>query len=466
MTITTLTRFRRCLLLACGALLFTLTAVAQPPTPRQVILIIGDGMDDQQLTIARNYLAGASGQLLLDTLPFRGVAQVLTVAEGADGKPVYVADSANTATSMATGVVTSRGRIGTGPTDEDLTTIIELASAAGLATGLVTTASVTDATPASFIAHISQRLCENPQSMVDYRYNDIPLADCQPDLQANGGPGSIAEQLATAPLDVLLGGGHKHFAMAAERGEQSVLALAGARGYRVLTRPEELAEVRPGERLLGLFAPSHLPVRLRGEGGRGAEEPETSFLHLFHDYLGSVTLPEPMRCEGNPDFAGAPTLKQMTEVALAQLAAASPRGFFLMVESASIDKQSHQRQPCGAIGELAQLDEALRSALDFAAEHPETLVIVTADHTHAAQLIPDVSLFARYPVPTYTPGKLARVVTPEGGIMAINYATTNFVQEEHSGANVPVYANRSDQLTPFIRQPDLFEISKAFLGLP
>jgi len=82
---------------------------------RQVILIIGDGMDEQQITIARNYLKGAAGQLQLDQLPVRSSMQILTTEDQPDGKSVYVADSANTATSMATGVITSRGRISTSP---------------------------------------------------------------------------------------------------------------------------------------------------------------------------------------------------------------------------------------------------------------------------------------------------------------------------------------------------------------
>ena len=59
-------------------------------------------MDEQQVTIARNYLHGASGELRLDKLPLRGAAQVLTTEDNTSGRPVYVADSANTATSMAT----------------------------------------------------------------------------------------------------------------------------------------------------------------------------------------------------------------------------------------------------------------------------------------------------------------------------------------------------------------------------
>lgn len=436
--------------------------------PRQVILIIGDGMDDQQITIARNYLKGASGRLLLDQMPLLSSSQVLTIEDQVDGKPVYVADSANTATSMATGEITSRGRISTSAgSDKDLPTIVELAEAAGYRTGLVTTASVTDATPAAFVTHINFRLCENPEAMVDISYRDIPLGDCSADLIANGGSGSVSQQLASSQLDVLLGGGSKHFAPDAEGEDMAVVSLAQKNGFQLVTSAADLALAKPGPRLLGLFSKSTMPVRLQGEAGRKAEEPEPSLLNRAHSYLGDVTLPDPMRCEPNPAFDEVPSLRQMTDAALDHLSHDNPRGFFLMIESASIDKQSHERKPCGSIGELAQLEEALASSLAFAETHPHTLVLVTADHSQAAQLIPYVSLFAAYPIPTYTPGKLARLITPEGSHMAINYATTNFMMEEHTGASVPLYSNKEgrERVPSFVQQPQIFTIMREYLGL-
>jgi alkaline phosphatase len=219
--------------------------------------------------------------------------------------------------------------------------------------------------------------------------------------------------------------------------------------------------------LLGLFAKSTMPVRLQGENGREAQEPDPSLLNSLHPYLGDVTLPEPMTCEPNPAFASVPSLKQMTDTALAHLAHNNDRGFFLMIESASIDKQSHERKPCGSIGELEQLEEALASALDFAQTHPRTLILVTADHSQAAQLIPYESLFAAYPIPTYTPGKLARIITPEGSHMAVNYATTNFMMEEHTGASVPLLSNTEGQgvVPAFVQQPQIFTMVRDYLGL-
>ena len=444
------------------------TGADREPGPRRVILLIGDGMDDQQITIARNYLKGARGKLLLDSLPLRASVQVLATEDLENGAPVYVSDSANTATSLATGVVTSLGRIATGPvTDNDLTTIVELAAAAGLRTGLVTTASVTDATIAAFAAHISSRSCEDPDHMVDIAVFGYRIADCSGDLKANGGKGSIAEQLAVSPVDVLLGGGGEHFTPVVEGGTVSVADLAREAGFQVVGSTGELLDMDPQKRLLGLFARGTMPVRLQGQDGRVAEAPRRSWLNYLHPYLGSVDLPTPMACEPNPGYGGAPTLQQMTRAALANLGRDDGRGFFLVVESASIDKQAHERKPCGSIGEMEQLEEALATVLEFAREHPDTLVMVTADHAQVAQLVPDESLFAAYPVPVFTPGKLARIITPEGGRLAVNYATNDFIQEEHTGAAVPLFSNEEGigLIPPFLDQPRIFHIARDYLGI-
>ncbi len=438
------------LLLACGDR--SDGALSDP----KVILIIGDGMDDQQITIARNYLVGSQGRLTLDKLPYRGAALVQTVAEDDPSQPVYVADSANTATSIATGRLTSSGRIATtAETDEDIVTIMELAHSAGLGTGIVTTSSLTDATPASFVAHVSDRWCQNPDSM-EAIFGPLRISiDCSQEYRANGGRGSIAEQLAASDVDVLLGGGSQHFGKFAQDSQMTVLDAAVANGYRVVLNREELAKAYVGGKVLGLFAPSTMPVRLRGEDDAEARTIES--------VDGQVQLPEPFTCEANPDFSNTPTLAEMTRAALAYLD--STAGFMLMVESASIDKQSHLRRPCGHIGELDQLDEALLVSLEYAAEHPETLIVVTADHSHAAQIVYDQGRWL--PLNYASPGHFARVRTPEGSIMGINYATNNSpISEYHTGAQIPVFASGPgiDDLPTLIDQKDIFSITAHHLG--
>ena len=442
-------------------------AVSQA-SPRNVILIVGDGMDDHQITIARNYLVGARGRLSLDTLPVRAVVQVLTVSEEDPEKPVYVADSANSATSMATGVVTSRGRLSTTPAmDQDLVTIVELAEEAGLRTGLVATSSVTDATPGAFVAHVRFRFCENPSNMSIIEIAGMEMEGCPADMIANGGLGSIAEQIAASDLEVVLGGGAKHFSPTTESGEGTVRDQAQNNGFHVVTSREELKAAPYDKKLLGLFGESTLPPRFRGENDREAEMPKPSLLNRIHWYFGSVELPEPMECELNPDFGETPTLKEMTNVAIDLLSKENDKGFFLMIESASIDKQSHQRRACGSVGEVQQLDQALDSALAFADENPNTLILVTADHGHAAQLVPDESLFAMTGIAVYTPGHLVRLRGADGANIAVNYATNDFFAEEHTGVQVPLLANAEGlgRVPAMLTQPELFTLMTDYLGL-
>lgn len=441
-------------------------AVAESSDKRNVILIIGDGMDDTQVTIGRNYLKGAQGRMVIDNMPYRGAVQVLTVDEDEPGKSVYVADSANSATSMATGVSTSRGRIGTSAKeDKDLTTIAEMAKAAGFATGIVSTANVTDATPASFVAHVSSRGCENPDMMVNAEAFAGVIVDCSQDTKAQGGKGSIAEQIADADIDVVLGGGQKHFNKNAEAASKPLFTVAQDNNYQYITKAKQLAEVNPNQKLLGLFSESTMPVRMQGENGRGSEAPKPSFLNKVDWRVGDVELPEPMKCEANPEFDGMPNLRDMTATAISHLDTRGENGFFLMVESASIDKQSHARKPCGQIGEMQQLDESLKVALDFAKENPDTLILVTADHGQAAQIIPDGSLFKAMPVAVYPMGMLSRIITPEGQIMAVNYATTphDFPIEEHTGTTVPLYSNQP--VPAMLSQPEIFNLLKEHLQL-
>ena len=432
------------------------------PNNQNLILIIGDGFDDQHVTMGRNYLVGMSGKLILDTMPYRASVQVETVSE--QGDPLYVADSANTATSLATGGVTQIGRIATDIEDNDLPTIAERALDSGLRVGLVTTSSLTDATPASFLAHVSARSCEGPEEVLGSTYYGIPQPACLDDARDNGGPGSIIEQLVNSGAQVLLGGGTK-FLEQTTIDDETVAAMAAGRGYRILSRDTHLESVPPGRPILGTFDEETLEVRWRGTGGRVGEETKTSWLHHLSDYLGGTEEPEPMSCEPNPDYEGTPSLASMTDLALRHLSRDNDRGFFLMIESASIDKQSHERNPCGSIGEIEQLEESLTLALSFAAQHPDTAILVTADHAQAAQILPEPTLYSDYPVPIYSPGLTARVATPEGGMMRINYATNNGFSEEHTGANVPLFANdiAGRWLSPFLRQREVHDAMSEFL---
>ena len=173
--------------------------------------------------------------------------------------------------------------------------------------------------------------------------------------------------------------------------------------------------------------------------------------------------PAPFPCEPSPSFGATPTLQTLAAAALKRLDDA--RSFVLMIESASIDKQSHVRRPCGSIGEVKQLDETLAFVLEYARSHPETLVLVTADHSQAAQLVPERSWLGPNAA---SPGHFARVLTPEGAIMGVNYATNDSnLQEDHTGADVPLFAYgaAAGEVPAAVRQTDIFGIMLRHLGL-
>ena len=452
-------------LIAAAALALIAGCAAQPagsegPLPNaKVILIIGDGMDDQQIAIARNYLVGMNGRLVLDGMPERVSAQVLTVRDDNPAIPNYVGDSASGATAMATGVPVSEGRIGTSAgTDRDLPTVMEMAMAAGLKTGIVTTSRITDASPSSFIAHISNRYCQVPEDMVkvDEMFPQ-DSTDCSADYKSNGGLGSIAEQIADSKIDLIFGGGSSDFdAFIDGVDSMTVGQTASANGFTILRSPEEIEEAPRNSRLMGLFASGHLPEKLQGVDGQKAE---------FIEHVdGKPVWPEPFECEINPAFEGVPALAEMTSGALEILG--DKQGFMLVVESASIDKASHYWRPCGHIGEMAQLDETVQLVLDYAKRNPETLVLVTADHGSSAQMAPEkTELSLQNAAP---PGRFARIRTPEGAIMGVSYATNDSPYwEDHTGVHVPLYLSgpRANDVPQFLNQTDVFHIAATHLGL-
>ena len=158
--------------------------------------------------------------------------------------------------------------------------------------------------------------------------------------------------------------------------------------------------------------------------------------------------------------------KRRTRWALTRLESA-PIGFFLLVESTSIDKQAHEGKPCGQIGETRALDQAVRAAVAFQERHPDTLILVASDHGRSAQIVPWPSLFVSRRDAQYPPGKVARLRTREGGLMAVSYGTNTGRLEEHTGTQMPVYAQGpgAAAVRGLIRQADLFAIVRRALAL-
>lgn len=402
---------------------------------RNVILLIGDGMGDSEITTARNYALGAAGRLALDTLPRTGAYTTYAIQETDSAKPDYVTDSAASGTAWATGVKTSNGRIATAAaTDQDLTSILDLARQAGFRTGSVSTADITDATPAVLYAHVASRRCQGPADTVA----------CPQDKKSAGGPGSIAEQAIDHAVDVLLGGGKRRFDQTIDGGPaagQTVLQYATGRGYRIVTDAAGLAGAQPGQKLLGLFADGNMSVEWSGQAALPAP--------------GSG----PQKCLENQRPANEPSLADMTRKALELLAQGGERGFFLQVEGASIDKRATVANACEQIGETVAFDAAVKVALEFAEKHPDTLVVTTADHAHAGQIVP---LYAA------GPGLLTTLITADDALMKISYGTAGpGASQTHTGTQVRVAAKgpQAGRVVGVTDQTDLFKTLKRAMDM-
>jgi alkaline phosphatase len=330
---------------------------------RNLILFIGDGMGLSTVTAARileGQLRGEPGEenlLAFERLPHVALSRTYNTNQ-------QVPDSAGTMTAMVTG---SKTRAGVLSVDERvdrgdfaavrghrLRTLFEEAEAHGLATGVVSTARITHATPAACYAHSPERDWENDAAL-------------PPEARAAGFP-DIALQLLEFPdgsgdgLEVALGGGRAGFLPHDTPDPEYPERHGARRDGRDLTREwvarregavyvwngAQLADLDADEasHVLGLFEPSHM----RFEADRAG------------------------------DGAGEPSLAELTVFAIDRLAR-SPRGFVLMVEAGRIDHGHHAGNAYRALHDTLALSDAVAAAL-ARVDLDETLVVVTADHGH------------------------------------------------------------------------------------
>ncbi|WP_234031271.1 alkaline phosphatase [Mycetocola zhujimingii] len=403
---------------------------------KNVILLIGDGMGDSEITVARNYAEGAAGEFAgIDALPLTG--QYTTYALNKDGTPNYASESASTASGWSTGTKTYNGALSVDIAGEAQSTLLELAKANGLKTGNVSTAEIQDATPGAEIAHVSARSCYGPTATTK---------TCPEAALENGGLGSISEQLLNVRPDVTLGGGSKTFNEKAVAGPwqgQTLFDQAEERGYQLVNDAASLAAVSAADAtapVLGLFTEGNFPTRWVG--------PEAT--------VGGGDL-APVSCTENPARLDTGlSLGSLTSKAI-DLLASDDQGFFLQVEGASIDKRDHAADACGQIGETVDLDEAVQEALEFAKADGDTLVVVTADHAHTSQILGSTP-----------PGLSAHLLTEEGQPMIVGYGTAEAGEsQQHTGSQVRIagYGPGAANVVGLTDQTDLFFTSANSLSL-
>ena len=416
---------------------------------KNVILFIGDGMGDSEITSARNYLYGANGRLPgVDAMDYTG-SYTHWALDPKNGKPSYVTDSAASGTGWATGTKTYNGGVSVGLDGTPKANLLEMAKAKGLKTGNVSTAEIQDATPAVMGSHALNRKCYGPER--DKNSKSCQTGATDPQFRENGGLGSISEQLVDTRADVTLGGGQKAFGQTVQvsgtagttkwTAGKTVVDNAKANGYKVVTNKAELDAVTAADQstpVLGLFAEGNMP----------------------RHFLRSVPTPDGANkdaeeCKLNPERTkDIPTMADMTGKALDLLK--NDKGFFLQVEGASIDKADHDSDICGQIGELDDLDQAVQVARKWVAENKEpTLIVVTADHAHTSQIVQNSVL---------TSGLVTKLRTADGDEMSVNYASapTNEAAVKdsastHTGAQLRIAAQgpSAENVLGFTDQTDL-----------
>jgi alkaline phosphatase/streptomycin-6-phosphatase len=394
--------------------------------PKNVIFLLGDGMGTQEITAAR-YYQGVTNKLNVDRMPLTGFDTTWSVKPAANPPylPDYDPDSASTGTMWATGKKTIDERISQGPSSADnvpgvnYKTVLEHAQQRGMKVGDVSTAEITDATPAVLASHISLRGCQGPANM----------AACPTETKGAGGLGSIAEQEVDHTVDVLLGGGRNRFTPTIPDGPdagKTVVESAQGKGYQYVTDAAGLAAIHNAkEPLLGLFTGGNMSLEWSGPAastGKGND---------------------PAPCNENQRPATEPSLADMTAKAIKLLE--NRRGFFLQVEGASIDKQDHATNACGQIGETVAFDRAIGVALDYQRTHPDTLVVVTADHSHTSQIVSEDASGSGLPT-----GYSTNLLTKDGQTLSLTYGTAGYggrgsapatapPSQQHTGAVVPVW---------------------------
>jgi alkaline phosphatase len=295
------------------AFILQLTALS---AVKNIILFIGDGMGTAAVDLSRMVLLGKEKLWDFENTIYIGLQK--TYSEN-----LLTTDSAAAATALSSGYKTANGLLGTLSNGTATKSILKAFRETGRSAGLITTVTVTHATPAGFCVSMPDR-------------DELAIAD---------------EYAKTKPFDLIMGGGRQYFmpknSTVSKRTDNINLIKDFQNcGYTYISNTAQLSELTgKTPKILGLFSDSSMPNAL-----------DKRFLN-----------------------SSVPTLAQMTRAALTVLGS-NPKGFFLMVESGKIDFRAHANDTAGTVWEVNELNEAFKEALSFLNKDTDTLIIVTADH--------------------------------------------------------------------------------------
>ena len=315
-----------------------------PRKVKNVILFIGDGMTIANRTAARVLSKGITQGKYQNVLSFDDMPNTALI--GTSGSDSLITDSANSMSAYMTGHKTAVNAMGvyvSRATDNlshpKVETIAELIKRkTKMSVGIVSDAELEDATPGAVVSHTRRR--------ADKQY--------------------IADQLLASGAEVILGGGSAYFYPQTSKGskrkdDKSLVEAFKSNGYQLAFTKQELMSESQNpatKKLFGVFHPDNM------DGS------------LDRFFLKKNTVME---------YPNQPDLTQMTQAALDVLSK-NKNGFFLMVEAALIDKFNHPLDWERAAFDTIMLSNAVQIAKDFAKTHPDTLIIVTPDHTHSGSI--------------------------------------------------------------------------------
>ncbi|MDI6401030.1 alkaline phosphatase [Balneolaceae bacterium ANBcel3] len=298
------------------------TKKTKPGDVKNIIFLVSDGMSTGTLTATDQLLRARYDRpshwisLYEQGRVNRGLMDMTSATS-------VVTDSAAAACSWGCGRRMINGRVNIDENDQPVKPILKICKEAGKSTGLVTTATVTHATPAGFAANVIDR----------------------------GDEQTIALQYLDREYDVILGGGARHMDSNRREDGRDLFAEFASAGYHVAKTKSEMEAHQGRQKLLGTFYSGHLPYNI-------------DHIHS-EDYLNTI-----------------PTLAEMTEKALSTLSL-NPEGFIVQIEGARVDHAAHSNDVSGLIYDQIAFDDAVAAAVAFAENRDDTLIIITTDHGNA-----------------------------------------------------------------------------------
>ncbi|ARD46169.1 alkaline phosphatase [Colwellia sp. PAMC 21821] len=278
-------------------------------TPKNIIMVVGDGMGPAYTTAYRYYNDNPATPEIEPTVfdrNFTGTSSTYPAPESG-----YVTDSAASATALSTGVKTYNNAIGLDINRQPIETVLEYAKQSGKKTGVVVTVQINHATPASYLAHNVHR----------YNYNAIADSYIDDGIKA----------------DLYFGGGWEYFI----RKDRNLVNEFIESGFHYIDKYSEINSIPKNTPVLGLFDHTNLPWAL--------------------------------------DDTNKHRLSLMTKAATKQLE--NKDGFFMLVEGSQIDYGGHARDIAAAMAEMDDLAKTIEYLETYVAENPDTLVVITADHS-------------------------------------------------------------------------------------